>query len=144
MHWPNRSMQIMKTHRFSVVLAFLIVAAVLPDASQAQSTLIATGSVWRFLDTGTDLSAQPWQVRTFNDSAWRSGPAELGYGDTGEGRPEATLLSFGADANNKFITYYFRRTFVIPDASIYGPLSLRVLRDDGVVVYLNGAEIWRD
>ncbi len=45
---------------------------------------------------------------------------------------------------NNYITTYFRYTFNVPDRSLYTGLNLSVLRDDGVVVYLNGTEIWRD
>jgi hypothetical protein len=63
----------------------------------------------------------------------------LGYGDG----DEATVVSFGGDANNKFITTYFRHSFVVPDPSGYTNLILRLLRDDGAVVYLNGTEVTR-
>ena len=50
-------------------------------------TFLAAGSVWKYLDDGSDQGAQ-WRAPEFNDSAWASGPAELGYGDSSEGRPE--------------------------------------------------------
>ncbi len=97
------------------------------------------GSIWSYNDTGTDLGAA-WREITFDDSSWASGASQLGYGDG----DEATTLSFGPDANNKYPTYYFRYEFTIADASIYGDLIFNVLRDDGAVVYLNGTEIVRD
>src|SRR5207249_11194861 len=51
---------------------------------------------------------------------------------------------FGGDPNNKFITTYFRKTFDVADASKVKSLALRLLRDDGAVVYLNGQEVVRD
>src|SRR4026207_484645 len=76
----------------------------------AQTTLISTGAVWKYLDNGSDQGTA-WRAISFNDSAWTNGPAELGYGDSTDGRPEATVISFGPDANNKYITTYFRRSF---------------------------------
>jgi hypothetical protein len=71
-----------------------------------------------------------------------SGPAELGYGDNGE---EATTNSYGPDSGNKYATTYYRRSFEVTDSSVFtNGLTLRVKRDDGVVVYLNGAEIYRE
>ena len=61
-----------------------------------------------------------------------------------DGRPEATVVSYGTNANNKFITTYFRRAFHVPDASLVRSLNARLIRDDGAVVYLNGAEVWRE
>ena len=106
-------------------------------------TLISTGAVWKYLDTGTDPGTA-WILREFDDAGWSAGPAELGYGDAPEGRPEATLLAFGSDPNQKFPTYYFRHAFDLTNAAAVTALRLRVLRDDGVVVYLNGTEVFRD
>jgi hypothetical protein len=103
--------------------------------------LISTGAVWR-LDTGVDPEAT-WRDVGFDDSAWGSGPAELGYGDDVEGRPEATVIEFGSDPRRKHITYYFRHTFVVTNRDLIQQLEARLLRDDGAVVYLNGVEIFR-
>ena len=106
-------------------------------------TLIAAGAIWKYLDTGTNPGTA-WLAPGFDDTAWASGPSELGYGDIADGRPEATVVSYGTNANNKFITTYFRRAFHVPDASLVRSLNARLIRDDGAVVYLNGAEVWRE
>src|SRR4030095_12165109 len=68
------------------------------------------------------------------------GPAQLGYGDG----DERTVVGFGPNAAAKFITTYFRRTFAVSDYSAVSALALRIVRDDGVVVYLNGTEVYRN
>jgi len=108
------------------------------EASGGPEAIVVQGSVWRYLDDGSDQGAA-WREPGFDDSPWKSGPAELGYGDGGE----ATVVGYGPNANNKYITTYFRRSFDVPDASAYAALKLRLLRDDGAVVYLNGAEVVR-
>lgn len=100
--------------------------------------LIPMGAVWKYLDTGVDQGTA-WITPGFNDSAWPSGPAQLGYGDV----DEATVVGFGPDPNSKYITTYFRRSFVVADASAVTSLNLRLLVDDGAVVYLNGVEVLR-
>jgi hypothetical protein len=50
-----------------------------------------------------------WNLLMFDDRAWSSGPAQLGYGDG----DESTVLSFGPDVNNKFVTSYFRQMFLV-------------------------------
>jgi hypothetical protein len=110
-----------------------------PDGTENRTNLISAGALWRFLDNGSDAGSA-WRALDFNDSAWAQGPAQLGYGDGDEN----TLASFGGDANNKHITTYFRRAFQVADAAFYTNLTLRVLRDDGVIVYLNGTEIFRN
>jgi hypothetical protein len=107
------------------------------------TTLVATGSVWNYLDDGSNQGTA-WRDLTFDDGAWLSGPGELGYGDTSDGRPEATQLLFGPDPNNKYITSYFRRLFNVTDPAIVTNLIIRMVRDDGAVVYINGAEVRRD
>ena len=42
-------------------------------------TLISTGAVWKYLDTGSSPAGN-WMHGTYDDSAWESGTAKLGYG----------------------------------------------------------------
>ena len=46
----------------------------------------------------------------------------------------ATLNGFGSDANNKYITTYYRGAFNVPDASSITNLRAQLKRDDGAVV----------
>jgi len=105
--------------------------------------LIPAGAVWRFLDDGTQPDPA-WKEPGFDDSTWRSGPAEIGYGDGNEattsGYVDADLAAAGVQKN---ITTYFRRAFDVSDAPGTTELHLRLLRDDGALVCLNGREIWR-
>jgi PKD repeat protein len=103
-----------------------------------QDVLVDSGAVWKYLDDGSDQDSA-WRAPGFDDDTWTSGPAQLGYGDG----DEATVLGYGSDPNNKYITYYFRHSFNVVDPSGYVGLYLRLLRDDGAVVYLNGDEIER-
>jgi hypothetical protein len=108
-----------------------------PAASRTD-TLVAKGSAWRFLDDGSDRGTA-WRAAGFNDASWESGPGRLGYGHG----DEATVVDFGPDPNNKPCTTYFRRSFNVADAGVYGAVALNLLRDDGAVVYVNGVEVAR-
>jgi uncharacterized repeat protein (TIGR03806 family) len=99
--------------------------------------LVAQGATWKYLDDGSDQGTG-WQGSGFNDAAWAGGPAQLGYGDG----DEATVVG-GGPVNNRFITTYFRHTFNVTNAPAYTNLLVRILRDDGAVGYLNGAELFR-
>lgn len=103
------------------------------------NALISFGDVWKYQDDGSNQGAA-WTSRTFNDSQWMAGPARLGYGGDGE----VTAVSFGTNANNKFITTYFRRAFNVTNLAALDGLQLRLSRDDGAAVYLNGSEIYRN
>ena len=113
-----------------------------PKAAPASGTLpsdalLPTGSIWKYLDNGSDLGTT-WRAISYTDTAWLSGPAPLGYGNAA-----STTVSFGPDPNNKFITTYFRTAFTVTTPSAYESYMLHLRRDDGAVVYLNGSEVLR-
>jgi hypothetical protein len=116
-----------------------VALVVRPAASISNVTLVATGSVWKYLDTGVDPGAA-WRELAFNDSTWKSGKAILGYGNGNEG----TVVSFGPNAASTYITTWFRRTFNITQPSSVNSMQMRFLRDDGGVIYVNGVEMRRD
>jgi hypothetical protein len=102
------------------------------------TAVVPLGATWRYLDDGTDQGAA-WRSTVFDDINWGSGPGELGYGDG----DEATLVGFGGVTSNKFITTYFRHVFHVEEPSAFSSLVLRMVRDDGAIVYLNETEIFR-
>ena len=103
-----------------------------------QDTLLPAGSIWKYSDASTAPSAD-WNKPGFNDAAWASGPAQLGYGDG----DESTVLSYGSNANNKTPSYYFRSSFEVSDTTVFSQLLALLKADDGAVVYINGVEVWR-
>jgi len=115
-------------------------SATVSAVAYTETTSIARGGTWKFLDDGSDQGTA-WKESAFVDTAWASGPAKLGYGDS-----PVTILRQGPAGTTsavKYITYYFRKTFTIaPGAQVIG-LSANLLRDDGAVIYLNGTEIGR-
>ena len=64
--------------------------AALPEASAQTQTLIPLNGTWNYLDTGIDPIAS-WTSLGFDDSSWKTGAAELGYGDS----DETTVVNFG-------------------------------------------------
>lgn len=105
----------------------------------APPMLPANGS-WSYLDDGSD-QGNAWYGLGFDYSSWATGNAELGYGDG----DEATVVSFGPDANNKYPTTYYRKSFTATAGDVANStLVLNAIRDDGMVVYINGVEVWRD
>ena len=107
------------------------------DGATTVTTLINEGDSWKYLDDGEDAGTA-WQLPNFDDSTWAEDFAEFGYGDGGE----ATLVSFGSNANDKHVTTYFRKTFTVAAGS-YTEATINLTYDDGAVVYLNGVEIDR-
>jgi hypothetical protein len=103
--------------------------------------VIGFGQTWRYLDNGSDLGATNWPAAggAFDDSSWKVGSGSFGYGDA-----QNTSVDFGPDSANKYITTYFRRSFTMSNPGAYPNYVLKILRDDGVAVYLNGVEVGRD
>ncbi|MCG8670047.1 MAG: choice-of-anchor J domain-containing protein [Pseudomonadales bacterium] len=95
--------------------------------------LVGTQAAWKYLDDGSDQGTA-WVDASFDDSAWATGTGQLGFGDS----DEATVLASGNT------TYYFRNTFNVTDPSKVIKLIARVLRDDGVVMHINGTEVARN
>ncbi len=116
--------------------------------------LVVLGSEWFYLDTGVDLGesqlvlgtpgydSENWKHPDFADETWETGVAPLGYGQV-TGRAIATTIGFGPDSNAKHPTSYFRHEFETAAAPDFDSLILRMFRDDGAIVYLNGVEVVR-
>jgi hypothetical protein len=124
--------------RRELVFLLALAAVVLSMQVVCAAPLVQWGSVWKYLDNGTDQS-NAWRSVDYEDDGWSSGPAQLGYGDG----DEATEVGWGTNASSKYITTYFRQWFSVPDPSALTNLVLRLLRDDGAIVYINGVEVYR-
>ncbi len=120
----------------AVVTLLLLIPAV--GIRSAEQTLISAGSSWRYNDSGSNLGTA-WRAPAYNDASWPAGLAQLGYGDG----DESTVLSYGGNPSNRRITYYFRRAFTVADPAAIAALTLRYVRDDGCIIYLNGVEVVR-
>lgn len=116
-----------------------------PAPGPISQVVLATGSVWKYRDNGIDPGGG-WTAAAYNDNAWLSGPAQLGYGDNDEATQveDNPTPGYNPADTNRFITTWFRRSFTVPAAAAVNGLTMRFLRDDGIVVHLNGFEVWRD
>lgn len=117
---------------------FLLAVLMYCSSLFSQTTLVSSGSLWKYWDLGSSIDPN-WKSLSFDDSSWPAGNAELGYGEGDEN----TVVGYGPDGNNKYITTYFRQTFNVTDPTLFTHLILNLKRDDGAVVYINGIEVWR-
>ncbi|MEO7393966.1 MAG: metallophosphoesterase family protein, partial [Chitinophagaceae bacterium] len=117
----------------------LLLSVILLNAANSQTTIFTYGSSWKYKDNGSNQGTN-WRGTTFGDATWPSGNAQLGYGDG----DEATLVSYGPAASNKYITTYFRKTISVASPSSYSSFTFNVKRDDGIIVYINGTEVYRN
>ncbi len=104
----------------------------------ANTIVVTKNDSWKYLDDGSNLGTG-WTDSSFDDSYWSSGNGELGYGDGGE----STVVSYGSDSGNKYITTYFRKTFTANILLNDMPGTINLMVDDGAIVYVNGQEVAR-
>lgn len=100
--------------------------------------LVESGAAWRYWVDALPLDSRgnpvDWTSPELYDREWPSGPGQLGYGGQGE---KTVLPSLPLR-----MTTYFRRSFLVTDKSQLAGLRLRLRRDDGAVVYLNGVRVF--
>jgi hypothetical protein len=133
-------MKCLAVRQFVMLLAILcpfVSRAAIPGP--AIKTLIPAGAVWQYFDAGTDPGSI-WYTSAFDAVSWPSGLAQLGFGENDE---TTTIRPFQSDGISQVVTHYFRHRFVVDRAADFTNVIVNVLRDDGVVVYLNDREVFR-
>lgn len=109
------------------------------EAAELVQEFIPLGALWSYFDQGTNPGAD-WNCPDATVKKWKRGPAPLGYGD----KALATVVSYGGNAQKKHATTFFRRTFTMGNPQEFDAFRIRLRRDDGVAVYLNGKPVARD
>lgn len=126
----------MKRISLFVLVLCLFLSAI---ESYAQTSIFAYSSNWKYLDNGSDQGTA-WRSPSFNDGAWSTGNGKFGYGLPGL----STVVNYGPNVNQKYTTTYFRKNVFIPNPKNFSGFTAGVLRDDGIVVYVNGTEVYRN
>ncbi len=93
--------------------------------------LLTESSIWAYDNSGTDRGTE-WREVGYDDSSWSTGLGPFGT-------QEAVTTDIGATQP----TAYFRGSFEVTSPSAFKQLTVRLFRDDGAVVYLNGTEVAR-
>lgn len=95
---------------------------------------------WRYNDSGVAPPVS-WRIEGqvgTSDGFSGPSPGPLGYGEP----YLQTVVGYGPDASNRYITTYFRKQFGIDPDEIRA-LHLRAMYDDGFVAYIDGQEVLR-
>jgi hypothetical protein len=116
------------------MFACLLIVFALPRVVIGDTVLIEPAAEWCYLDDGSD-PGEAWKDAGFDDSEWPSGPAKLGR--------RVGNLATELEPRVDHLTTYFRHLFHVPDPRDFRSLRLRVNRDDGAVLYVNGREVYR-
>ncbi len=100
--------------------------------------LVPFGSRWRYTDR-VETQPSAWAVPEWDASDWPEGATPLGYG-AGD---ERTLLPHAwAAGDDDYVTYAWR-TFQVPDPAQVKRLRIRLVANDGALVFVNGREVAR-
>jgi hypothetical protein len=104
-----------------------------PFSLSTSATFVAVPfrEVWRYNDRNVD-PGPTWMNAAFDDSSWRHGPGQLGYGD----EDERTVLNPTSPVQPSL---YFRKKFSLPAKP--SAARVRVLFDDGFVLWVNGRRV---
>ncbi len=105
--------------------------------STGSGVMVGTGNGWRYLDNGSDQGTA-WKAPSFNDAGWNSGASPLGYGAIG------SVILGTSTLQDSMITYYFRKNFNYTLTGNETSYQMRVMVDDGCIVYFNGTEVYRN
>lgn len=102
------------------------------------TTLLDANQDWQYYSSNTAVS-DAWKTPRFDDSAWSTGQAPLGWGSS---RVNTTVPVPAGD--RRPVVSYYRNSFTIPAGTTVGDVTLTTVADDGVAVYVNGTEIGRN
>lgn len=115
--------------------------------AQSSSKLIGWNTSWSILNTKQGAETG-WNTELYNDVKWGEiNTPEMQAGAEVEGEEEEEHLflpSYGAPKNNKFTTSYFRKAINITNVRDFSSFQLSLRRDAGIIVYVNGTEVYRN
>lgn len=113
------------------------------SASEQRVTIIEKKDEWSYYNEApTQLPGDDWYKIDYDSSSWKVGHGIFGYKNT---TPFDTGLNYGPDADNKYPTYFFRKTFNL-DLDVLKQLDTMVFNlnaDDGAIIFLNNQEVMR-
>jgi len=119
---------------FPFVLLFIATVSEVTSV-RGQSDVIVTGDSWAYWDRGSEPDPEWISPIYADDLNWDAGPSPLGFGEPYIATPLQT--------ETEIMAGYFRHRFTLQTIPSQSAI-LRVRRDDGVIVYLNGIEIFRN
>lgn len=105
-------------------------------------TLLSEGSPLRYLVPTNPELESTWTTPGFDDSAWSSVNAGIGYDENTTYLPEfGNGGNLGNNLNGQNATLYLRTTFNVSEVDTIATLTLRMKYDDGFAAFLNGEPI---
>lgn len=111
---------------------------------QASSAAFSSSNIVR-TNPASGYGSNDWKHPQFNDSSWAKGQGLIA-GRTATSITAAranTVMDIGGFGSG-YPTVYFRKDFEVIDAADVTSLTFSTIMDDGLIVYLNGKEMFRE
>lgn len=125
----------MKTTKPHYLLTFIVLCFI-SNFSVAQTKIIKSNDQWLYYDNGS----LPFNWYLSDTKGWKEGVTPIGYGD----KKISTSISFGTNKDHKDIVKYFKKSIILENPTDFLAYEIKVKRDDGILIYLNNKEIYRD
>ena len=107
------------------------------EMSSSSQSLVSETSTLSYLVPGSGVLGTTWTEAAFDDNAWATGTAGIGYeNNPGNAVNYSSLLDTTVPSGTTSV--YTRFEFNIGNPSDFSSLTLRMMYDDGFVAYLNG------
>ncbi len=147
---PNKPISMRSRYSFLIILLSLLFSqqATADDVLIAFGQNLAGAPAWKYKGGGTNLNAVAWKDLAYAEPGWLTGNSALGFGTNPPVRntaiPENTTAGGGGAAGARYPTLYFRKTISIANPAIYAGFQIRAKFDDGIVIWVNGVEAFRN
>lgn len=103
----------------------------------SQDTLVRSGDSWQYY-IGEQSPPEEWNRHEISDHNW-----ETGITPFGDKQITGTKINCSLGTKDGAIVGHFSKTIFIDNPYDKLAYEIRLRRDDGVVVYINGHEFWR-
>ena len=116
-----------------------------PESVSASTTVfVEMGAAKKVFIPAQDIGSNWRSQLNYNDAAWKSGDGFVGY-ERNNGYENLIDLDVESDLPDKQTSCYVRIPFTVANGALeeINSLILRMLYDDGFVVFLNGVEVLR-
>ncbi|MCB1095706.1 MAG: lamin tail domain-containing protein [Verrucomicrobiae bacterium] len=114
-----------------------------PGALPELTYISSSADGWHF-KKGTAEASDPidaWRLPEYDAAAWEMAKLPVGFG--GVGSPGVEWSTELADMQSSYSSVFLRSEFEVAPGEIPSALQLGYIIDDGVVVWINGTEVFR-
>ncbi|MEO6404232.1 MAG: metallophosphoesterase family protein [Ferruginibacter sp.] len=103
---------------------------------------------WKYKGGGNNFDGTLWKTLSFSETSWLTTNSAIGFGNSTPVRstdiPTDNSAGGGGSNGSRYPTLYFRKTVNIADPTAYYSFTINTQFDDGIVIWINGVEAFRN